>query len=131
MVVGNPPITAVANLILGEQVLLVQLELGAVGGGHFFIAPEARQPKAAVTIHNVPNRCVNPRGRDGPEIDRPDLMRCDPPPQGARPLRGAEIGAVAERSQDVALMRVVQLGSGAGQRAKMAAASWLQNGRAA
>ena len=40
MIIADSPITTIANMIFGQQVLLVHLPLGAIGGSAFAGAPE-------------------------------------------------------------------------------------------
>lgn len=48
MIIADSPIAAIADVVFGQQVLLVHLPLGAIGGSPFAGAPEGGQMEAIV-----------------------------------------------------------------------------------
>jgi hypothetical protein len=109
VVVGDPTIAAVPDRVLGQQILLVQVELGAVRSGGLAGPPQPRQAAAVVAVDHFPKGGVQTSGGDMPPIGVRDLVRRNQTAGMAGGLPGAEIAAVAECGQDVAQHGVVQL----------------------
>ncbi len=113
MVVGDAAVSAVADMPLGQQVALVQVPLGAVGGGALGVAPIAGQPEPVVGVDDGIGgglALVDERHLAGAEVG-------DVPGDLGRP----EAGAIGERGQYLAPVLLLELAPVAAQRPEVVA----------
>src|ERR1700759_1275168 len=117
VIVADPAVSSVPDMVFGQQVLLVKIPLRAVGRHLFAGAPEFRQRKLVVRIDDLDDRLVEPLFGDVSQVQPRDLLAAQIL-DAACGLAGPEITAVAEQSRNEALARVVDLGLEARQRAE-------------
>src|SRR5215204_4188381 len=77
MIVANAAITSVADVVLGEQVLLVQIPFCAVDGSALARSPTSWQGEASVGIDDLANRFIEPLLRNVPPVDPGKLSPVD------------------------------------------------------
>ena len=73
VVVGDAPIVAVADVALGEQIVLVERLVGTVSAEPSRRAPAVGQRKAVVAIHDLTDNAVEGVFTDVPLVDPDDL----------------------------------------------------------
>ena len=120
VVVGDPTIAAVAEVLRSHQVILPQLHMGAVGDCRAPASPVPGQGEAGVLADDIDH--------PGFQLARGDVLGIGPPQRlgGRGPWRvpgrlaRAEVAAVAEHGEQVSLDGVAELGIGAGGRSEVA-----------
>mgnify|MGYP001555713726 CR=1 FL=1 len=117
VVVADAAITAVADVVFGQQILLVEVPLRAVGRHAAARAPELRQRELVIRVDDFHDRLVEPLLGDVAQIEPGDLLAAEVLHR-AGGLRRAEIATVAEQRRDEALARLVDLGLEARERAE-------------
>src|ERR671932_786834 len=115
VVVGDAAIAAVADRVLGEQAVLGEFVLGAVGCSGATAAPDLRQIAAVVGIDKVLYRGLELSDADVAAVGKRQLVRSRQALHVASCLSWAQIAAVREDREDVALDRIGELRLGTGQ----------------
>jgi hypothetical protein len=87
VVVADPSIPSVADVVLREQVLLVQIPLAAINRSTFPGSPAFGQRKAVVGVDNFPNCLLQTLFSDVAPVDPGDLSPICAA-DGARSLSG-------------------------------------------
>src|SRR6266480_2257963 len=106
VMVGNPSVPAIANVLLRQQVLLGQFILCAIGSGALFIAPIARQRIAIEAINYVAQCRVQLVRRDVAAIDVGQLLSGKLASEMASHLVWAEIRSIRENGEQLPLKRI-------------------------
>jgi len=75
VIVGNTAIAAIADVALRQQVVLVQVPLGAVGRRAFRVAPVVRQPEPVVGVDDGTDRRFQFLRGDLALVDEGNLAR--------------------------------------------------------
>ena len=88
MIVADPSPPPIADMIFGQEVLFIDIPLGAVRGDVLPGAPELGQRKLIVGIDDLHDRVIQQRFADMPLIDPGDLFPIQAG-HGAGGLRGA------------------------------------------
>ena len=78
MVIPDPAIAAVTNVIFREQILFIEIPLGAVGGSALARALMLRQGEPIVTVNNFGNGFLQILLREVALIDPGDLPPIQP-----------------------------------------------------
>ena len=100
VIVADAAVPAVADVVLGEQVLLVEVPLHAVRRGVLPRAPELREREAIVRVDQGGDGLVEVLLGDVPLIDPRDLPAVEAL-QGPSGLGRPQVAAVAERGRHV------------------------------
>ena len=117
MVVADASVSAIADVVFGEEVLFIEIPAGAIGGGVLTRSPKSRQREVVIGVDDGRDGFVERIYRDVPLVDPGDL----PPVRslhGSRRLAWTEIAAVAEGGEHIAFRRIFQLGVQPRQRAE-------------
>jgi hypothetical protein len=96
VMIGDTAVAAVADAVVGDQLLLVYIELGAIGGCLGPLAPELGKPKARVGIDQVAQGSVEFGGRDVAAVDEGEYMRVDGTAEVTGGLRRSVVAAEGE-----------------------------------
>ena len=120
VVVGDAAIAAVADVPGPEQVVLAQLDVRAVGDRGAAAAPMPRQREAGILADHVDHRRFQLVGVDVLGVDPAQRLRGGDLGGVTGGLVGAEIAAVAEHGEQVALDGLGELRIGAGGRPEVA-----------
>ncbi len=119
VVVGDAAVAAIADVVRGEQILVVEVVLGAVGGRALAIAPAFGELQAGVAVDDVPTGRRQFVGIHMPAVDERQHVRRDGATQVSGSLGRSEIATIGEGGEDVALGRLLDLGVRAGQRTEV------------
>jgi hypothetical protein len=87
-------VAAVADMALGEQIVLAQLNLGAIGHGHVALTPEVRQLETGILSDDVSQRGLKLGGVDMLSVDPPHRVSVDALRSMMGRLAGAQVAAV-------------------------------------
>ncbi|MCY1228153.1 hypothetical protein D9M72_404510 [compost metagenome] len=114
VVVGHVPIShrahlAVAEVVAGQQVVVVEVELGAVGRHRLAVAPQLGQIKLQVELHQLPVGLVQFLQREMAPVGVRKHMRRDIPGQMSCRLVGPQVAAHGEDGHQVAFGWVFEL----------------------
>jgi len=95
MIVANPTISAVADVVSRQKILLIEVPLRAVGRHALARAPEFRQCELVIGVDDFHDRAVATLLRDMPQIQPCDLLTAQIF-DGARCLAGPEVATIAK-----------------------------------
>lgn len=91
MVVGDPTISTVADVVFGDQIVDVNIVLGAIRRHRGGSAPDLGQVQGEVGVDDLGDRLVQLFQTDVPADGPAQLVRADQAPQMPGGLRGAKL----------------------------------------
>ena len=106
VVVADPTVSSVLDVVFRQQVLLVQIPLRPVSRRAFAAPPVFRQRELVVGVDDLHNRLVEALLRDVAQVQLGDLLAAQAL-DGSGRLTGPQVAAVAKQRADEAFARVV------------------------
>src|ERR1039457_136201 len=108
VVVADSSIPSVADVVLREQVLLVQIPLGAINRSTFPGSPAFGQRKAVVGVDNFPNRLLQTLFSDVAPVNPGNLSTISAA-HGARSLSRPKLTTITKYRCQVPGHRIIEL----------------------
>ena len=116
--IGNPAITAVADMIFSHQILLAQIIFCSVSGGMSPVTPEFWKAKQVIVVQQINQCAIEFFGVDMTAVDKGQHMTRNQSAHMPGGLRRTKIAAVCKERQKIPFNGTFELRVGAGERSE-------------
>lgn len=104
--IGDTAIGPIADMIGRQQIVLIEIHLGAISRRHIFISPTFGQIILVIAVDQVSLGGLQFVQGDMTAVHKGNFMFADDPTHMFGHLSGPHVGAVGKRRDDIALVRM-------------------------